>query len=160
MFAWMPVAVITERLELVQLDAGDAATMLDGVRPRGQRWASGYPTDRALVAAGMLVTADVGAFGTFLLTRRADRVVIGDCGFHGPPDETGMVTIGFEVVPEERGKGYAVEAVEALVAYARTLPGVVTVHAEASRSNIAAQCVLERAGLIAIDSGQLLHYLG
>ena len=66
-------------------------------RQSRDQWASGYPTERVLVAAGMVATADVGAFGTFLIVRRSDGVVIGDCGFHGPPDATGAVTIGFEI---------------------------------------------------------------
>jgi RimJ/RimL family protein N-acetyltransferase len=156
----MPVGVITERLQLLQLRLDDAATMLEGERPLGHQWASGYPTERTLVAAGMLVTADVGAFGTFLVVRRHDGVVIGDCGFHGPPDSTGGVTIGFEIVPEARDSGYATEAVEALVAYAQTLPGVVTIHAEAAPGNVAAQRVLEKAGMQAVTGGDLVHYMG
>src|SRR5687768_16417072 len=118
----MGVAVVTDRLQLLQLDLDSAVSMLDGERPLGHQWSSGYPTERTLVAAGMVVAADLGAFGTFLMVRRSDGVIIGDCGFHGPPDSTGAVTIGFEVVPEARGQGYATEAVEALLAYARTLP--------------------------------------
>jgi RimJ/RimL family protein N-acetyltransferase len=133
--------------------------MLDGERPDDQQWASGYPTERTLVAAGILVAADVGAFGTFLIVRRRDGVVIGDCGFHGPPDKTGAVTIGFEIVPEARGRSYATEAVEALLAYAHTLPEVVTVHAEAARENFAAQAVLEKAGMTAVSGGDLVHYI-
>jgi RimJ/RimL family protein N-acetyltransferase len=155
----MSVAVVTDRLQLMQLDLNDAVSMLDGERPIGHQWAAGYPTERSLVAAGMLVAADVGAFGTFLMVRRDDGVVIGDCGFHGPPDSTGAVTIGFEVVPEVRGSGYATEAVEALLAYARTLPGVVTVHAETAGNNAAAQAVLEKAGMTAVTGGDLVHYI-
>lgn len=155
----MGVAVVTDRIELLQLDLNDALTMLDGERPVGHQWASGYPTERTLVAAGMLVTADVGAFGTFLITRRRDGVVIGDCGFHGPPDKVGAVTIGFEIVPEARGQGYATEAVEALLAYAHTMPEIVTVHAEAARENRAAQEVLEKAGMTAVSGGDLVHYI-
>lgn len=156
----MAVAVVTERLQLLQLAHDDAAAMLEGRRPLGHLWASGYPTERALVAAGLVVAADVGAFGTFLIERRSDGVVIGDCGFHGPPDEVGAVTIGFEIVPEARGCGYATEAVEALLAYAQTLPGVLSVHAETTRQNVPAQQVLEKAGMSAVTSGDLVHFMG
>jgi RimJ/RimL family protein N-acetyltransferase len=159
MVAWMGVAVITDRLELIQLRLDDAVAMLDGERPLGHQWASGYPTERVLVAAGMVATADVGAFGTFLILRRSDGVVIGDCGFHGPPDATGAVTIGFEIVPEARGQGYGTEAVEALVAYAETLPGVASVHAEAPSSNVAAHHVLINAGMVPVSGGDLRHYI-
>jgi RimJ/RimL family protein N-acetyltransferase len=155
----MGLAVITDRVRLVQLELSDAVSMLDGERPLGHQWASGYPTERALVAAGMVVAAEVGPFGTYLICRRTDGVVIGDCGFHGPPDEGGAVTIGFEVVPEARGQGYATEAVEALIAYAETLPGVASVHAEAPASNIAAHHVLINAGMVPVSGGDLRHYI-
>ena len=155
----MVVAVVAERVQLVQLELADALTMVEGDRPLGHQWARGYPCDRSLVAAGMLVTADVGAFGTFLIERREDGVVIGDCGFHGPPGREGSVTIDFEIVPGARGRGYGTEAVEALLAYAHGLPGVVTVHAETPSRNAPARRVLEKAGFTAVSGGDLVHYL-
>jgi ribosomal-protein-alanine N-acetyltransferase len=55
---------------------------------------------------------------------RATRTVVGHAGFHGPPgvnalSEAGAVELGYTVFPEFRGRGYASEAVAALVGWAR-----------------------------------------
>ena len=45
--------------------------------------------------------------------------VVGHAGFHGAPDERGMVEIGYRIVPDHRRHGYAQAAVTELLAYAR-----------------------------------------
>ncbi|MEV0347819.1 GNAT family N-acetyltransferase [Nonomuraea sp. NPDC050680] len=35
-----------------------------------------------------------------------EGVVVGHAGFHGPPDEVGMVEIGYAVAPDFRRQGY------------------------------------------------------
>ena len=49
---------------------------------------------------------------------RASRRVVGSIGFHGPPDRRGRVEIGYDVVGDERRKGYARESVGALTDWA------------------------------------------
>lgn len=44
--------------------------------------------------------------------------MIGHVGFHGPPDDAGLVEIGYTIFPEHRRKGFAEEAVRALFAWA------------------------------------------
>ena len=46
------------------------------------------------------------------------RTMVGHCGYHGAPDESGMVEIGYQVAPPFRRRGYAMEAVRGLVANA------------------------------------------
>ena len=48
------------------------------------------------------------------------RTMVGHCGYHGAPDPTGMVEIGYQVAPPFRRRGYAIEAVRGLVANAFT----------------------------------------
>src|SRR5215471_15903340 len=56
-----------------------------------------------------------------LLLRKDDKssrrvaTVVGEAGFHGPPDADGRVEIGYMVVSEQRRNGYAEEAVRALM---------------------------------------------
>jgi ribosomal-protein-alanine N-acetyltransferase len=45
--------------------------------------------------------------------------VVGHAGYHGAPDERGMVEIGYRIVPAFRRNGYAQAAVTELLAYAR-----------------------------------------
>ena len=40
---------------------------------------------------------------------------IGTCGFHGPPDLSGCVEVGYSVLPEFQGRGLASEAVMKLI---------------------------------------------
>ena len=44
--------------------------------------------------------------------------LIGVAGYKGPPDEHGVVEVGYGIVPERRRRGFASEAVRALVARA------------------------------------------
>jgi RimJ/RimL family protein N-acetyltransferase len=49
---------------------------------------------------------------------RAPRRVVGNVGFHAPPDDGGRVEIGYGIVPSERRKGYAREAIAGLTDWA------------------------------------------
>ncbi len=54
----------------------------------------------------------------FAVVHREGNLVIGNAGFKGPPDEEGMVEIGYGIVPAFEGRGYATEAAAALVSLA------------------------------------------
>jgi RimJ/RimL family protein N-acetyltransferase len=49
---------------------------------------------------------------------------IGYLNFHAGPDETGMVEVGYTLLPEARGQGYAIEAVRAAFDWATEVHGV------------------------------------
>jgi [ribosomal protein S5]-alanine N-acetyltransferase len=49
---------------------------------------------------------------------------IGYLNFHAGPDETGMVEIGYTLLPDARGRGYAIEAVRAAFAWAEREHGI------------------------------------
>jgi ribosomal-protein-alanine N-acetyltransferase len=72
--------------------------------------------------------------------------VVGDIGFLAPPDTAGEIEIGYSVVPSRRNRGYASEAVAALLDWAGQQPGVTAVVAGTDADNAASQRVLERAG--------------
>jgi ribosomal-protein-alanine N-acetyltransferase len=46
------------------------------------------------------------------------RTLVGVCGLAGPPGETGEVTLRYAILPGHEGKGYATEAVGALIDWA------------------------------------------
>ena len=55
---------------------------------------AGYPMQGTLIAVEAFVRAlengaDPGAYGVYQLVRSGDAVVVGDIGFHGPPDDGG-----------------------------------------------------------------------
>jgi len=82
----------------------------------------------------------------FALVHRATDVVIGTCGFKGPPGADGMVEIAYGVVPDHQGKGYATEAAEALVAYAFSSGEVRVVRAHTFSEANASTRVLAKCG--------------
>jgi RimJ/RimL family protein N-acetyltransferase len=51
----------------------------------------------------------------FAVVHVAMRTVIGAAGFKGPPDAEGIVEIGYGIVPDHCGKGYATAAAQMLV---------------------------------------------
>jgi RimJ/RimL family protein N-acetyltransferase len=150
------VEIDTERLRLRRLTPADIDALLEGVPLDGCPWAPGYPQDGTLVAAAMQIRLqEMGEaserFAQFQIIRRDDSVVIGDIGFHTPPDDMGDVSIGFGVVPSARGDGYATEALRAMLAWALEQPEVRTVHADTDLVNLASQHVLTAAGMQLVE---------
>jgi [ribosomal protein S5]-alanine N-acetyltransferase len=99
--------------------------------------------------------AHAGWFGWYAITRdsggRRDSLVAG-AGYLGPPAE-GSVEIGYSVIPEARGRGYATELVEALVTHAFEHPDVQSITAHTSDSNLPSTQVLLRCGFHRVGPG-------
>lgn len=70
-----------------------------------------------------------------LILRGTPPVMVGHAGFHGPPDAKGVAEIGYTVFPEHRRRGFAIEAAEALMAWAKREHGVRRFRASVSPSN-------------------------
>ncbi|MDO4816328.1 MAG: GNAT family N-acetyltransferase [Bacillota bacterium] len=77
----------------------------------------------------------------------ADGTHIGELCFKGLSEE-GSAEIGYGIAEEHQGRGYATEAVSALVDWALKQPCVSDVTAETEESNIASQKVLCKAGFL------------
>ncbi|MBN1333413.1 MAG: GNAT family N-acetyltransferase [Synergistales bacterium] len=71
-------------------------------------------------------------------------LLIGSGGYVGPPDGSGVVEIGFSVMTEHRGLGYATEIAQALIAKAFTDNRVQKVIAHTTPENKASCRVLEK----------------
>jgi ribosomal-protein-alanine N-acetyltransferase len=56
---------------------------------------------------------------TRVIVDEVTGAAVGLAGFHGPPDERGMVEVGYEVSPDRRRRGYGRAAVAWLIDYAR-----------------------------------------
>ena len=72
---------------------------------------------------------------------------IGELCFKGLSSD-GIVEIGYGLLPEFWGNGYASEAVSAMTEWASKQPGVKMIEAETDVGNIASQRVLEKAGFV------------
>lgn len=138
--------------------------LLDGRPADAERWAEGYPMDGTLVAVAMQLdparaAADRDGFGHYQVLLREQEVVVGDIGFHAPPDDLGEVSVGFGIVPAARGRGFAVEALRALLDWALRQPQIRSVHADTDLVNLASQRVLVAAGMrLVADEGDRKLY--
>lgn len=123
-------------------------------------WAPDFPFDGDVIAATAFLraTAEHGEqrpFGFYRITRAADGLAIGGIGFKGQP-QGGSVEVGYGLAPSARGRGYAAEALAALVTMA-TDHGLTHVIADTDTDNIASQRTLERAGFVRVGSESGLH---
>lgn len=147
----------TERLDLVVLTPELARLALNDREELGRRLGARVPPVWPGAAfAGMLPFLANGfeersgsspPIPTRLVLHREDAVLVGETGFHGPPDRTGTVEVGYSVVPDYRGRGIALEATRLLLRDAILRAGVRRIVAECEPDNIASIRVLESLGL-------------
>lgn len=76
----------------------------------------------------------------------ADGAVVGHAGFHGPPDEAGMVEVAYSVDPAHRRRGYATAMLGGLLRRAAAEPGVRTVRATIRPDNTASLATISGFG--------------
>jgi ribosomal-protein-alanine N-acetyltransferase len=83
--------------------------------------------------------------------------LVGIAGYKGAPDDSGVVEIGYGVVPEQRRQGYASEAVRALVARAFAEPSVTSVIAHTLPELAPSIGVLQATGFVFDGPGNEPH---
>jgi RimJ/RimL family protein N-acetyltransferase len=77
------------------------------------------------------------AWVTGIIWDEEGQVAVGRAGYHGPPDTSGMVEIGYAVDPAYRRRGYARAALELLLQRAAREPRVHIVRVTISPGNAA-----------------------
>lgn len=110
----LPELITTERLSLPLWSPAEVADLRAGVRR--VQWHPDFPREDDVDAAGMWVEGD--RFGPRSIVR--GQTTLGSIGCFGPPspaaDGVPEAEIGYGLVAEARGWGFATEAVVALVA--------------------------------------------
>ena len=76
------------------------------------------------------------------------RRVIGYLNFHAAPDEGGMVEIGYTLLPEARGRGYAIEAVRGAFAWATREFGIRHFRASVAPGNERSENLIRKLGFV------------
>jgi RimJ/RimL family protein N-acetyltransferase len=88
---------------------------------------------------------DPWKFGLAII-HQSDNIVIGLCGFTGPPDSERAVEIGYSIVPAYERKGFATEAAAALVDFATRSGDASLVRAHTLPETNPSTRVLEKCG--------------
>lgn len=143
----------TERLVLRRLTVDDAPFMLrlvnepSWLRFIGDRGVRTLDDARRYLLEGPIAMYERLGFGLYATTlRKDDAAPIGICGLV-KRDGLDDVDIGFALLPEFWGKGYAREAAAAVMDYAREVVGLRRVVAITSLDNESSARLLEKIGL-------------
>ncbi|MFG2754235.1 GNAT family N-acetyltransferase [Streptomyces xanthophaeus] len=147
---------LPRRVRFVELDAKALRALADGDLAAGSaecgvaldahfvsdraRWIFGYRADQ------LARDPSAAPWTTRAAVSEPDGAVVGDAGFHGPPDEAGVVEVGYTVVPGYRRRGYARAMLAALLARAAEEPGVRTVRATIRSDNEASLATIAGFG--------------
>ncbi|MFF1822301.1 GNAT family N-acetyltransferase [Kribbella sp. NPDC058245] len=118
-------------VELGELFVGDRAKWLWGYRLK--------QLEDEPEAAGWIARAVVA---------EPEGVVVGYAGFHGAPDERGMVEVGYTVDPAYQRQGYATAMLGALLERAAGEAAVQVVRASISPSNVASLATVAKYGFV------------
>jgi len=151
------VASTAEMLEAELESNQKLSSMLDVHVPEG--WPPGeYDTSAIEHFCDCLVKSPeaTGWYGWYALLRSAeDRpwILVGSGGFFGPPNNEGVIEIGYSVVPAYERRGFATEMVNALVRHAFSNDRVKCIIAHTTQDNVGSVKVLERTGFALVGPG-------
>jgi len=82
-----------------------------------------------------------------LIILKAENVIIGGFCFQRYPDKNGSVQIGYMIRQEYQRSGYITEALKRGILWIFERPGVFSLLAETTKSNLASRRVLEKIGM-------------
>ncbi|WP_045747431.1 MULTISPECIES: GNAT family N-acetyltransferase [Actinoplanes] len=117
--------------------------------------AAGHPLSRYLVDENWLwrvrlddITRDPRAADWIARAAVAepDGIVVGHGGFHGPPDDDGIVEVAYSVDPAHRRRGYARAMLAALLERADADPQVTAVRASIRPDNTGSRATIAGFG--------------
>jgi RimJ/RimL family protein N-acetyltransferase len=136
---------VTPRVQILQLDPAALRALADGDLPAADRtspvpltpYLAGPESQGTWRIRATQVVEDPAsvAWITGVVWDPDRRLVVGKAGYHGPPDDRGMVEVGYSIDPQYRRQGYARAALRALIDRAGREPGVTTVRASVSPDN-------------------------
>lgn len=147
--------------DLVRAEIDDHAEL---GRLLGARVPAGWPPGEAadalpwflerLEAAGPAGVGWHGFYGIVSDAEGGEPVLAGGGGSLGPPDGEGEVEIGYSLMPEFQGHGYATELMAAIVDWIATDPRVERIVAETDAGNAPSRRLLARLGFEEFGTGR------
>jgi RimJ/RimL family protein N-acetyltransferase len=137
------------------VDREVARALLAGRTPAGMRFAQGYPSPFSLEVMDLLAgtrAAEAGpGFCSCFVVRREDDAVVGEIGY-GFDEASGAATVGYSIVEPCWGRGYASDALLALLAHMRADGRVRSIEGRAPVAHVASRRVMEKAGMTLCDT--------
>ncbi len=112
----------------------------------GDRQITSVENARQYIKDKMLPQLQRLGYSNYTMVRRADGATVGSCGLY---DREGIqgIDIGFALLPEYEGRGYAYEAASCLLRAAFEKFGLHELHAITNTDNLGSQRLLEKIGL-------------
>lgn len=159
------LTIETERLELIAATVESLEVETDLPRLRAllhvdvpENWPMPLYDDDARQQFLSVLNADPAAAGWtswyIIVPDGAGRkTLIGSVGAGGPPDESGAIMIGYSLLDQFHGKGYATEALQGFLAWAGRHPGLRRVIADTYPHLKASIRVLEKCGFVQVEAG-------
>lgn len=144
--------IATHRLTICELSDTDAEFILklvndpDWIKYIGDRGVRDIEDARQYILNGPVASYREFGFGLFLTKLKNSDTPIGICGLL-KRKYLKDVDIGYAFLPEFRNQGYAFEAANAVMNYARSVLGIDTIVAITSPDNHRSIKVLEKLGL-------------
>ena len=87
-------------------------------------------------------------FESWLIIKKSTNEIIGDLGFKGYQDETQSIDLGYGIIAEERGNGYAEEASKQLINWAMTFDFIKEITANCLINNFQSIKLLQKLNFV------------
>ena len=87
----------------------------------------------------------------------SENISVGGIGFAGFPDQEGVTMVGYFIDGNHREKGYATEALNCLIDWAKLEPSLKTIIADTPFFNLPSQNVLKKTGFKEFGIGVTEH---
>lgn len=91
-------------------------------------------------------TKDMHFYTMWIIVEKAEKAIVGGICFHGEPDESGEVEIGYGMDEAYRNKGYMTETIAGLIRWIGQNTGVRSIIANTGSTNLSSVNVLEKNG--------------
>lgn len=167
------IEIYSERLRLIPLDnqlltlwnteGRNTMEVQLGLKPSDWQIAKfdQIETNDALQNFWLPMTAEHPAnffwFTSWDIVLTSENTSIGGIGFAGFPDQEGVTMVGYFIDGNHRGKGYATEALDCLIDWAKLEPTLKTIIADTPFFNFPSQSVLKKAGFKEFAIGETVH---
>jgi len=150
-------SILTARLLVRRSRPSDAdaisAYRSDPAVNRYQGWARTDPEGVRAEIEAMVSRSpgDPGGWVQYSVLEQATQRLVGDVGMSPADEEPGVIKVGYTMDPRHQGRGYATEAVGALIVIAFETLGAEVVRAYASSENVPSIRVAEKVGMTLVE---------